>query len=279
MTWAHAFDKHVREWIRQDRAAADVWAKYASGGYRDHGLLKAQVPGAAVSAGDVSRAYWSAFRYQRLHADSFALLLETHRFSEAVQGSVLVVDVGCGAGTVGVAVAESLPSPPPGAVCYVGFDHNQVMRSLATGILGESGMLPVGSTVDVLADPADAFAHAEDIAPSCTVVLVALSYFFNQPNVTDTTVMMLAAGVARLASRCHQPLRVCVTDPTGLGSGRFPAFAHHLARQAAVAVVMRDGNLTHSSRFPYLYADEGPMIIRPRSLPTVIYQFLRVTPR
>ncbi len=53
----------------------DVWATYASGGYRDHGLLKAQVPGAAVSAGDVSPAYWAAFRYQRLHADSFALLL------------------------------------------------------------------------------------------------------------------------------------------------------------------------------------------------------------
>jgi len=276
--WAEAHDLYVRAWVRSDPESVAVWRRYQESGYADSSLLRAMVPGADVAADNVGTAYWSTFQYQRLHADVMIRALQTEGFTRRPPGAILVLDVGCGAGTAGFAVAELLTSEPATVpLLYVGWDHNATMRSLAATMLRHRGILPVGSQVQCLPTLREAIGAAKELKPHAGCALVTFSYFFRQGAVTPSVARTVASDLGRLVD-ARAPVRVMVTDATGKrGSDSYPAFIG-AARSRYFVARESSGPIQYQLRYPYLYSHEGTFRTHNPPDPTAHYRYFWLRP-
>jgi SAM-dependent methyltransferase len=245
------------------------------------------VPQADVAAEDERGAYWSAFLYQRLHADVMLHALRASGFAQTPGGPILLVDIGCGAGTAGIAVAELLgQSGAADRISYVGWDHSVTMRRLALAMLNEPGVLPPGSRVECQRTLSEAIAAAVAHVDKTAVTLATFSYFFRQGAVTAGVAKDVAYRLGPLV-RARTPVRAMVTDATG-GAHRdwYPAFTETAQRYYAVeewqpgaSVDGHPRTIRYDLRYPYLYPGEGQFRVRKTRDPTALYRFLHLSPR
>lgn len=258
--------------------SAEAWLRYRASGYLETAGVQAMVPNANVSAVGERPAYWATFLYQRLHADVLQHALIDARFNTRTPGPIRLIDVGCGAGTAGVAVAELLTcwqSQDP--IFYFGFDHNPTMRHLATSMLSHPGVLPPGSAVSVMPTLNSAVAAALRGSPGHALTLVTLSYFFRQEDVTSRHAEDVGRSLTPLINPVA-PVRILVTDATGRSSDdRYPQFRASL-RRFHVTDVLSFHPIQYELRFPYLYDGEGSYRCRTPKDPTAVCHFLKIRP-
>ena len=254
-----------------------MWEQFAASGYSRFGLFEGRTGRGTRGDGSESSVLWNAFRYQRCHADATSAALQ--RLSLGPTDEYIVLDIGCGAGAVGVAFGEAVRSGviPAAPVRYVGFDHNPVAVALCKAIVGWPGLLPTGSTVTAAADLQSAVANVP--APGRQrYVFITAAYLFAQPGV-ESLLRPLADSIAYLAHVHHGAVNVLNVN-AALPSRQWADFCGMLRADASLALGDdRLTALTSPLRFPNLWwAEEMYAPPRPRS-DNVAWGNLAVRPR
>ena len=148
-----------------------------------------------------SHAIVDTFNYQRSHADSFKKALdEAGVRPPGSDQTMAIVDIGAGAATVGVAIAEAW-SDYATSISYHMIEPNKPMRKLGRKILSEMATPFAGlsshRSIDKFADK-----H-----PSLKVdrILVALSYVLHQTTVRNEHVKSWVRQIRRLSRLPNRP--------------------------------------------------------------------------
>ena len=213
-----------------DRAFAEVYVsrwsetpeeqKNAAISTSRRGQLKQDAPG--------SFALHDSYRYQRGHADVFREVYKKSFHSPPTEGErLLVVDIGAGAATVGVALGEALGRSERQRVDYVAFDPNHMMRKLGKRILKHLGA-GFNSSEYVTALKDVDFTDADRL-------LFTLSYVVHQDTVTAADIEEWASLIKRAVTKVDQDVELIFTT-----AKRRKGAHHALRRMLSHANVLGD---------------------------------------
>jgi SAM-dependent methyltransferase len=246
--WWERFDAVIREWIRTDPASAATWA--AHGPNNNYPALQAMANRGQIGKdAPIRAAVWEAMNYQRGHLDAFRSVIDAPLREWGARDedrAVGIVDLGCGAGTVGFAFAETFNRRT--TFHYVGYDHNKPSRQLCRKML-DPGVSPTGGTVTVKKDLVTAFDHGIDEFPKLDRLFVTSSYLLCQDTMTADQVREITAQIERLVV-ARGDVRIVISDASWSAS-----LAHVLVDglvNSAIVHVIRNDKDAHwyNLRFP-----------------------------
>jgi SAM-dependent methyltransferase len=265
MPWEAAFDDAVLGVLQRNPDDVAAWDR------RDFKEWQQLAGRGQLGAGDPARrALWAAFRYQRYHIDAMASLLETWRATN----ERVVLDVGCGAGGVAVALWERLAAldAPGDRVAYVGVDHNPHALSLAENLLGHASWDPPRPYELHLDIPSAVQTVTRHIAAG-RQLLVTLSYFLRQWGVDAGVARSVADTVCDLTEAAGategRPTHLLITDATA-GTSRFSDLYDALTARVHVKGSRVPNTIRMPQRWPNLHPDtEGRFVTRNPYDPTV----------
>ena len=160
-----------------------------------------------------SFALYDCLYYQRGHADVFREVYKKTSHAPPRKGErLLVVDIGAGAATVGIALAETLKRKQRQRLDYLAFDPHPMMRKLGKRILKRCGS-GFRSARYVTSLEAIDFAGTDRL-------LFTFSYVAHQRAVTDDDTAQWATLIRRSVSEVHQDVELIYTTAT-LPGGAF----------------------------------------------------------
>lgn len=161
-----------------------------------HGRLAPDAP--------APHALHDSFRYQRGHADVFREVYRKAPHTPPRKGErLLVVDIGAGAATVAVALAEALGRRQRQRVDYLAFDPNPTMRKLGSRILKH---LNAGF------NSAEYIKSLKDVDFTDTDrLLFSFSYVVHQKTVTPTHIRGWARVIKRAVSKLDKAAELIYT--------------------------------------------------------------------
>jgi len=275
VTWQEAFDEVVLQRLRDDAASIEIWQQARRGNFDPMNAVAGH--GQLAERGSWRNAWWGAFRYQRYHADALLDALED-RYDAKVDR--VFFDLGCGAGTVAVAIDEHLRRTGSSIrMSYVGFDHNRHAISLAGKMLATPsyGHVEPVLTTTSLGEAVDGclVLRREGMRP-----FVTLSYLLRQDSVDSTAVEAFASAVAEVvADAAPHMVPLVIMDLALPATQNLDLLCDRLSASVAIEGSRVPRTLAVPRRFPNLYPDqEGWFQVRsPR--PTIHGWTLKMTAR
>lgn len=275
MSWEAAFEAAVLDPLRRDAESAELWRLHRSS-QSVQPLQRASARGQLAASDDRRRALWAAFRYQRYHADAMIEALRSYDTSI----DRVCVDLGCGTGTVGVALHEvrTQRGGALGVLDYIGVDHNGHCLDLARALLGHPHYSDIGS-VHLTTNLGDGMSHALDLLVHDTRrhPIVTMSYLLHQDSVDDAFVAEIALCITHLArSIAPRPVPVVITDRLALEHPHHERLIAHLDRTLAIDGSRQWSALVVPPRFPNLDPDREGWFARRPAAPTVHRWILRL---
>ena len=194
-----------------------------------------------------------AYFNQKLHLEE---LTEVFRmiFANTAPENPIVVDLGCGPATGGLALAGVLPSP---VFDYIGMDSSQTMRSFGERLTSRAPQLS-----DVQRHWVSDLASVEwDRAPEGRPVLVIVSYLLASPTLNPDQVVQLVADLNDLLTKLgNGSVTVLYTNsPIAIANQNFPAFQEALEQAGFKMLVDRKSEIVverweGDKRQPFRYA-------------------------
>ena len=167
-----------------------------------------------------SFALYDCLNYQRGHADVFREVYKKTSQSPPRKGErLLVVDIGSGAATVGVALAEALKRKQCQRLDYLAFDPHPMMRKLGKRILKRCGTRFHAAKYVTSLESID-FAGTDRL-------LFTFSYVVHQRAVTDDDTEQWATLIRRSVSEVDQDVELIFTTANRSG-GAFGGFKQKL---------------------------------------------------
>ena len=178
-----------------------------------------------------------AYLNQKLHLEE---LTEVFRmiFANTAPENPIVVDLGCGPATGGLALAGVLPYP---AFDYIGMDSSQTMRSFGERLASRAPQLS-----NVQRRWISDLASVEwDRAPEGRPVLVIVSYLLASPTLNPEQVVQLVADLNDLLTKLgHGSVTVLYTNsPIPIANQNFPAFQGALEQAGFIMRVNRTSKI------------------------------------
>lgn len=256
MSWEEyeaAFRTHVADQIRADPAEEEVW-------HRGMRAKQARAKRGKVSKGDgYFTALWSTMLYQWGHIDAFTRLLGDCRPKVRLDGAV-VLDLGCGGGTVGVALGLHDANA---SFTYIGVDHNVHAQKVARAILRSDGVVGAGCSVVTRRSVASGVVKVLDLEPDH--VIMTASYLFRQ-DLDTAALSAFADGVVDIINAGVTSIDLLVSDATyGPTSSYEPFVAELKDRGVSVRCRPLDSPIHHVTRYPSLYPDRKAYPYSPRN--------------
>jgi len=253
MRWQAAFDAAVLQPLRSDHQSAEIWRRYRSSGSLDP-LRTAAGRGQLARNDDRRRALWGAFRYQRYHADAMTVALQGYDS----RSPRVCLDLGCGAGTVGVALHEVTRDRDRSSAVldYIGVDHNPHARSLARDILTHETYSDIRSLrlTDDLGEAIEATtsALAEGHRP-----IVTMSHLLHQEGVTPHDINAFAASIVSVVNiGAPTMVPLVITDIASTAHANHERLISRLARSVTISGPTGWDAVRVTPRFPNLYPDK-----------------------
>jgi hypothetical protein len=273
MSWADAFEAVILDRLRQDPVSVEAWSRYKETGSTK--LLQAMAGRGQLAAdADWRTATWSAFRYQRFHADAFKSALRRARYRHPRIDRV-VFDLGCGAGTVGLSFLELLDEVDSDiALYYVGCDHNRHAAELATAMLDHPSLQRQRRQHYVSTDSAAALDAASSEITRDRKPFITISYLLRQDSLSQSDLDGLAGSIIDLTGRAAEAgvgaVPLVITDAAYGPSSRFSNLHEQLCRELAVKGTPVPETFPKDRRFPNLYPEtEGWFVERASSLNSI----------
>lgn len=206
--WWDRFDPVIRDWIRNDPESMAAWQDYER--TRDTSILQRMARRGQIGAdAPMQAAVWEAFLYQRAHSDAFLqALTPIANWRDNPPDSLGIIDLGCGAGTVAVALDEFFDHSVP--LHYRGIDHHdashELCRSMASDLLTTAG----GSCdVHHLGEPS--LPDLAETLVDAQCIFVTMGYLLCQDSLSDHDVAQIAASILAAVDVAGK-LRVVVAD-------------------------------------------------------------------
>ena len=168
-----------------------------------------------------AHALRDTLRFQRGHADVFREVYKESRHVPPRKGErLLVVDIGAGAATVAVVMAEALGPRKRNRIDYLAFDPNPMMRKLGKRVLNhlDAGFRSAKYTKSL--DQVD-YADVERL-------LFAFSYVSHQNAVTPAHIDQWASHIARAVSEVGEGVELIYTTIDLVGGGALPTLGEKL---------------------------------------------------
>jgi SAM-dependent methyltransferase len=278
MTWQAAFDAVVLERLRNDQASVEAWST------DDYGRFNELSGRGQLRAGDGWRAaLWGAFRYQRYHADAFREALRRSRYRRPQRDRV-VMDLGCGGGTVAIAYWELLAEVENDIKFdYIGWDHNTEALALGDALLGHPSLAATGQAHAFLDDLDDTIARTRRLIRDGRHLTVTMSYVLRQDALDDTAVAAMAkacAAVATEAAASGTTARLLITDSTWGGGGtRYPALRRFLSEGLVLNEAIQQEAFAVPRRYPNLYPQTEGWFVNRAAEPTIEQWFVDMRPK
>jgi hypothetical protein len=255
LNWATSFDTTIRTWIRSDEVSLTAWHDFTrTGDFR--AMQELAQRGQVDSTSEERVAIWEAFLYQRSHIDAMkhAVALAAPNITKA-NVPVVVIDVGCGAGTTAFAFAECLPET---AIHYIGVDHNAPSRLLCQEMIG-SAVVARGGTFELTGSLREALDGPVLQLPPGSRIYVACGYVLCQSGAVQIA-GSVAASLVELADKAGS-VRAMIVD-AALTRCQAKTVVRLLS-DGPVRLQHRKDTLTVDLRFPRL-DDDSYRVHRPQ---------------
>ncbi|BAN00533.1 class I SAM-dependent methyltransferase [Ilumatobacter coccineus] len=205
-----------------------------------------------VSADDEpAAALWQAMVYQRSHINAFARVLQEVVVGVGREEPVTIVDVGCGAGSVAFAFAES----GFGDIRYVGNDHHHETRKLCRRMLA-----PLGDAMHVVKHQHQ-MSESEVLDSGVGYLFVTCSYLTGQATFDAKQLRALVDQIGELAERFGN-LTVVAADAVFSGS-RLDQLFRLTQQSRSTSTIMPVTTLDFDMLYPKLSGAPTDGILRP----------------
>ena len=222
--------------------------------------LEAQSPrrrGQLVKDAPESHSLYDSWNYQRGHADVFREVYKQSSHSPPRKGEHLsVVDIGAGAGTVAVALAEALGRKKRQRVDYFAFDPNPMMRELGEEILEHLG---AGFR------SAEYIASLEEIHFTDTNrLLFTFSYVSDQEAVEQADIDSWASLIRRAVVEMDRSVELIYTTATFSVGGALASLKRVL-EQDGIVRSHQPVAVRVQQRFPFVEPGDSKVVWRERN--------------
>lgn len=234
LTWAKQFDRNVRGVVKGTPRLRRQWER-AVAEKRESDLAQR---GHVGGADDHDMALWQAMVYQRSHINAFSSVLSAA--SVSAEEPTTVVDVGCGAGSVAFAFAESGFRE----LSYIGFDHHKASVKLCRRML-----TPLGTNVKVFRNWEKSVAAAINDLGASNAFLTC-SYVTAQPTFGDDEIHAVVELAGQLA--CHYRGLTLVAADAPFPNSKLATLFGRVADEYEPETLLALGNRDYEMVYPSL---------------------------